>query len=194
MGTPPIPKITHFYYPNIPLTVSVNLSSTQFAHPSLVAQLGLVLEQTGLNPRNLRLEIPESAILSDIEFANQRVIELKALNVELQIDNLGIGYSFLSLLQRLPNRMCYEKFDRLSVDRSLVNQIDTDEESLEILRTIVAISRNLGVETTVTGVETAAQLAQLNALECQYGQGYFFAKPINKDAASTLINSQLQPL
>jgi FlaA1/EpsC-like NDP-sugar epimerase/EAL domain-containing protein (putative c-di-GMP-specific phosphodiesterase class I) len=181
-------------YPNIPLTVSVNLSSTQFAHPNLVAQLGLVLEQTGLNPRNLRLEIPESAILSDIEFANQRVIELKALNVELQIDNLGIGYSFLSLLQRLPNRMCYEKFDRLSVDRSLVNQIDTDEESLEILRTIVAISRNLGVETTVTGVETAAQLAQLNALECQYGQGYFFAKPINKDAASTLINSQLQPL
>lgn len=180
-------------YPmEIPLTVSFNLSSAQFAYPNLVTQLQAILQQTGLNPRNLRLEIPESAILSDIEFANQRVIELKALNVELQIDNLGIGYSFLSLLQRLPNRMCYEKFDRLSVDRSIIDQIDTDEESLEILRTIVAISRNLGVETTVTGVETAAQLAQLNALECQYGQGYFFAKPINKDAVAMLIGSQLQ--
>lgn len=182
------------YPTEVPLTVSVNLSSSQFAHPNLVPQLERILQQTDLNPRNLRLEIPESAILSDIEFANQRVLELKTSNVQLQIDNLGIGYSFLSLLQRLPNRMCYEKFDRFSVDRSLINQIDTDEESLEILRTIMAIARNLGVETTVTGVETAAQLVRLNVLECQYGQGYFFAKPIHKDAASTLIGSQLQPL
>jgi EAL domain-containing protein (putative c-di-GMP-specific phosphodiesterase class I)/nucleoside-diphosphate-sugar epimerase len=182
------------YPTEIPLTVSVNLSSTQFAHPNLVTQLARILQQTGLNPRNLRLEISESTILKDIEFATQRVLQLKALNVQLQIDNLGIGYSLLSLLQRLPNRMCYEKFDRLSIDRSLISQIDTDEESLEILRTIVAIARNLGIKTTVIGVETATQLIQLNALECQYGQGYFFAKPIDRDAASTLIGSQLQPL
>ena len=182
------------YPTEVPLTVSVNLSSAQFAHPNLVAQLGRILQQTNLNPRNLRLEIPESAIFSDIEFTNQRAMELKALNVQLQIDNLGIGYSFLSLLQRLPNRMCYAKFDRLSVDRSLVNQIDTDEESLEIIRTIMALARNLGIKTTVTGVETATQLVQLNTLECQYGQGYFFAKPLNRDAASTLIGSQLQLL
>ncbi len=97
-------------------------------------------------------------------------------------------------MQRLPNRMCYEHFDRLNVDRSLVSQIDKDEESLEILQTIIAIARNLGMDMTVAGVETAAQLARLNALECEYGQGYFFSKPVESEAASTLINSQLQPL
>jgi EAL domain-containing protein (putative c-di-GMP-specific phosphodiesterase class I) len=116
----------------------------------------------------------------------------------LQIDNLGIGYSFLSLLQRLPNRMCYEKFDGLNVDRSLVSQIDndeeSDEESLETLQTIMAIARNLGIDMAVAGVETAGQLAQLNALKCKYGQGYFFSKPVESKTASTLIRSQLQPL
>ena len=177
-----------------PLTISINLSSKQFYQPLLSKQINQVLQKTGLDACSLRLEIPENVILQNLDFANEQILQLKALGVQLQIDNLGIGYSFLSLIQRLPNRMCYEHFDRLNVDRSLVSQIDKDEESLEILQTIIAIARNLGMDMTVAGVETAAQLARLNALECEYGQGYFFSKPVESEAASTLINSQLQPL
>ncbi|HEY9781115.1 MAG TPA: polysaccharide biosynthesis protein [Leptolyngbyaceae cyanobacterium] len=178
----------------MPLTISINLSSKQFYQPLLSKQINQVLQKTGLDACSLRLEIPENVILQNLDFANEQILQLKALGVQLQIDNLGIGYSFLSLIQRLPNRMCYEHFDRLNVDRSLVSQIDKDQESLEILQTIIAIARNLGMDMTVAGVETAAQLARLNALECEYGQGYFFSKPVESEAASTLINSQLQPL
>lgn len=177
-----------------PLTISVNLSSGQFAQPNMIERIKQILQETGLDATHLRLEIPECVIMENIEVANQKILQLKALGIQLQIDRLGIGYSFLSLLQRLPYRMCYEKFDRLSVARSLVSRIDTDEESQEILKTIVAIARNLGVDMSVVGVETAAQLARLNTLECEYGQGYFFSKPVGKEAASMLIGSQLQSL
>ena len=176
-----------------PLTISVNISSKQFSQPDLVAQIKEILQETDLDAASLRLEIPESVILQNINFANEKILQLKALGVQLQIDNLGIGYSFLSLLQRLPNRVCYEKFDRLNVDRSLVSQIDNDQESLEILQTIVATAHNLGMDMTVAGVETAGQLSQLNALACEYGQGYFFSKPVESETAGTLIGSQLQP-
>ena len=178
----------------MPLTISINLSSKQFYQPLLSKQINQVLQKTNLDACSLRLEIPENVILQNLDFANEQILQLKALGVQLQIDNLGIGYSFLSLMQRLPNRMCYEHFDRLNVDRSLISQIDKDEESREILQTIIAIASNLGMDMTVAGVETAAQLARLNALECEYGQGYFFSKPVESEAASTLINSQLQPL
>lgn len=177
-----------------PLTISVNLSSKQFYQADLSQQIQQVLQRTGLDACSLRLEIPENVILQNLEFANEKILQLKQLGVQLQIDNLGIGYSFLSLIQRLPSRMCYEYFDRLNVDRSLVSQIDKDQESLEILQTIVAIARNLNMDMTVAGVETAAQLARLNALKCEYGQGYFFSKPVESEAATTLIGAQLQPL
>jgi len=181
-----------------PLTISVNLSGKQFSQANVVKRIEEILQETGLDASSLRLELPESVVLQNIELTNEKVLQLKALGVQLQIDNLGIGYSFLSLLQRLPNRMCYEKFDGLNVDRSLVSQIDndeeSDEESLETLQTIMAIARNLGIDMAVAGVETAGQLAQLNALKCKYGQGYFFSKPVESKTASTLIRSQLQPL
>lgn len=176
------------------LTISVNLSSQQFYEPLVSKQIQQALHKSGLDARSLRLEISENVILQDIQLANDKIMQLKALGVQLQIDNLGIGYSFLSLIQRLPSRMCYKHFDRLNVDRSLVSQIDSDEESLEILQTIIAIAHNLNMDMTVAGVETAAQLARLNTLKCEYGQGYFFSKPVESEAASSLISSQLQPI
>ncbi len=176
-----------------PLTISVNLSSKQLSQPDLSQRIEQALSESGLNPCSLRLEIPENVIVQNIELANQKLLQLKALGIQLQINNLGIGYSFLSLIQRLPNRICYEQFDRLNVDRSLVSQIDSDKESLEILQTITAIARNLNADITVAGVETAGQLARLNTLKCQYGQGYFFSKPVESEAVGTLIGSQLQP-
>ncbi len=177
-----------------PLTISVNLSSKQFYQPLLCQRIEQALSEAELNACSLRLEIPENVILQNIDLANEKLLQLKALGVQLQVDNLGIGYSFLSLIQRLPSRMCYEHFNLLNVDRSLVSQIDRDEESLEILQTIMAIAHNLNMDLTVAGVETAGQLARLNTLKCEYGQGYFFSKPVESEAAGTLIGSQLQPL
>jgi EAL domain-containing protein (putative c-di-GMP-specific phosphodiesterase class I) len=109
----------------------------------------------------------------------------------LQIDQLGIGYSFLNRLQRLPNLICYQKFDKLKIDRSLISQIDIDQESLKIVQKIVAITHDLGINVTAAGVETAGQLAQLRVLECEYGQGYLFSKPVEGEAARELIGAQL---
>lgn len=176
------------------LTISVNISSKQFYEPLISKQIEQALHKSGLEACSLRLEISENVILQDIQLANENILQLKPLGVQLQIDNLGIGYSFLSLIQRQASRMCYKHFDRLNVDRSLVSQIDSDEESLEILQTIIAIAHNLNMDMTVAGVETAAQLARLNTLKCEYGQGYFFSKPVESEAASSLIGSQLQPI
>ena len=174
-------------FPAVPLTVSVNLSGRQFLQPDLIKQIKQVLKVTNLDARSLRMEIPESFIMKNFESANVTLLQLRALGIQLQIDRLGIGYSFLSRLKSLPNLMCYEKFDTLKVDRSLVSQLNIDGKSLEIFQAIVALADNLGMDMTATGVETVEQLAQIKALKCKYGQGYLFSKPVEKEAASTLI-------
>jgi FlaA1/EpsC-like NDP-sugar epimerase/EAL domain-containing protein (putative c-di-GMP-specific phosphodiesterase class I) len=175
-----------------PLTISVNLSQGQFLQPDLIEQIEQILMETSLDARSLRLEIAESVVRENSESANARLLQLKALGVQLQIDQLGIGYSLLSGIQLLPNPICYEKFDTLKVDRSLVSQIDIDNESLEIVQSIVASANHLGMDMAATGVETAGQLAQLRALKCEYGQGYFLSKPVERETAGTLIAAQLQ--
>jgi FlaA1/EpsC-like NDP-sugar epimerase len=180
-------------FPNDPsLTISVNLSAREFFQPDLIKQLEQILQETELDARSLKLEIAESVVIENPDAATATLLQLRTLGVQLQIDQLGIGYLFLSRLQRLPNLMCYQKFDTLKVDRSLVSQIDVDDESLEILQKIGASANDLGMDITAAGVETAGQLAQLRALECKYGQGYFFSKPLEVEAAGALIGVQLQ--
>lgn len=175
-----------------PLTISVNLSQGQFLQPDLIEQIEQILMETGLDARSLRLEIAESVVMENSDPANATLLQLKALGVHLQIDQLGIGYSLLSCIQHLPKPLCYEKFDTLKVDRSLVSQIDINNESLEIVQKIVASANHWGMDMAATGVETAGQLAQLRALKCEYGQGYFLSKPVEHEIAGTLIAVQLQ--
>ena len=176
---------------NPPLIISVNLSSKQFFQPDLILQIEEILKETNLDARSLRLEIPESVVMENPD-ATTTIVQVKALGVQLQIDQLGIGYSFLSRLQRLPNLICYEKFNRLKIDRSLVSQIGIDDEILEIFQQIVAIAHDLDMDVAAAGVETPEQLAQLKALKCEYGQGYLFSKPVEGEVAGTLIKAQLQ--
>jgi FlaA1/EpsC-like NDP-sugar epimerase/EAL domain-containing protein (putative c-di-GMP-specific phosphodiesterase class I) len=171
--------------------VSVNLSARQFFQADLVEQIAQILRETKLDPRYLRLEIPESVVMENPEAASHKLSQLKSLGLQLQVDQLGIGYSFLSRLERLPKLSSYHQFDMLKIDRSLISQIDVDEESLEIVRKIVAIADELGIHTTAAGIETIAQLAQLKAIKCQYGQGYLFSKPVKSEVAKTLIDMKL---
>jgi EAL domain-containing protein (putative c-di-GMP-specific phosphodiesterase class I) len=171
------------------IAVSVNLSSKQFLQPDLSEQVATVLEETGLSPSCLKLEITESHILDNTEMAIAAMNRLRALGIEISLDDFGTGYSSLSYLHRLP-------IDYLKIDRSFINRMEEKKENAEIVRTIIKLAQNLKMKVVAEGIETAEQLSLLKKLNCEYGQGYFFSKPL-KAAAVALVNSaksDFQPL
>ncbi|MFN2452689.1 MAG: putative bifunctional diguanylate cyclase/phosphodiesterase [Pyrinomonadaceae bacterium] len=162
-----------------PSYISVNLSNKQFAHSDLFEQIISTLQDIGLDPRALKLEITESAVMENVEGAIETLQRLKALGIELSIDDFGTGYSSLSNLHRLP-------VDTLKVDRSFVSRMSENDENMEIVRTILMLARNLKMKVVAEGVETKEQMEQLRNLKCQSGQGYFFSKPVEAEAAASL--------
>ncbi len=165
------------------LTINVNLSGKQFSSV-LAQQISKILQETGLNPHQLKLEITESLLMENAETAVETLTELQKLGVQLAIDDFGTGYSSLSYLHRFP-------IDTLKVDRSFIQKIDSDGEQLAIVRTIITLAWNLGMEVVAEGVETAKQVAQLKALRCEYAQGYLFAKPLTPEAAEQYLVAEL---
>jgi diguanylate cyclase (GGDEF)-like protein len=157
------------------LFMSVNLSGKQVAEPNLVGQIQQILEETHVDARHLKLEITESVVMENAELAAQFFKRLKALGVQLSIDDFGTGYSSLGYLHRFP-------LDTLKIDRSFVGRIGEAADDIEIVRTIVSLADNMGMEVVAEGVETLGQLTQLRKLNCKYGQGYLFSRPA--DAAS----------
>jgi diguanylate cyclase (GGDEF)-like protein/PAS domain S-box-containing protein len=167
-----------------PLSISVNLSSKQFAHPGLLEQIIQILVMTGLDPRALKLEITESVVMENVEAAAGMLERLRALGVELSIDDFGTGYSSLSYLHRLP-------IDTLKIDRSFVGRIE-ESDNKEIVRTIVTLARTLGKGVVAEGVETREQLSLLRELNCDSAQGYLFSRPVDPDVALGLIRNMSQ--
>ena len=165
-----------------PLPISVNLSSRQFLQPDLLEQIQKVLRETGLDPRSLKLEITETVVMENIETATHTLEQLRAFGVELSIDDFGTGYSSLSYLQRFP-------VSTLKIDRSFVSRMTESEGTAEIVRTIMKLAQNLGMNVVAEGVETESQHEQLRAFECEFGQGYYFSKPIDSDAAEAFLLS-----
>ncbi|HZG54853.1 MAG TPA: EAL domain-containing protein [Pyrinomonadaceae bacterium] len=163
-----------------PLFVSVNLSSKQFIQSDLIQRVTQIIEETKINPEGLKLEITESAVMDNVETATEMLKKLRALGIKLSIDDFGTGYSSLSYLHRFP-------IDTLKVDRSFVVNMSEDGENVEIVRTIVSLAQNLGMNVIAEGVETKEQLAALRKLGCENGQGYFFSKPVGAKAAENLI-------
>lgn len=168
-----------------PLTISVNLSSRQFSQPSLINQIRQILADTGVDAHCIKLEITESAIMENTESAMDMLLQLKAMGIQLSVDDFGTGYSSLGYLYRFP-------MDVLKIDRSFVSRVDVDGEKLELVRTIITLAWNLGMDVVAEGVETTKQLAQLKALKCEYAQGYLFSKPLTRIDAAKLI-PQAQP-
>jgi diguanylate cyclase (GGDEF)-like protein/PAS domain S-box-containing protein len=170
-----------------PLFVSVNLSVKQFNQPDLVENIANLLQQFQLPPRCLKLEITESVFSDNIEAAVGLLTQLRELGVQLSIDDFGTGYSSLSYLQRFP-------IDTLKIDRSFVTQMMENEENLAIVRTIVALAQNLGMDVVAEGVETEDQLKLLKKLECENGQGYLFSTPLGGRQLDQFIAAcNLQP-
>jgi EAL domain-containing protein (putative c-di-GMP-specific phosphodiesterase class I) len=163
-----------------PLTISVNISAKQFAQPGLIEQVEQVLKESGLAPGSLQLELTESVVMESIETATDLLHRLRALGVALSIDDFGTGYSSLNYLHNFP-------LDTLKIDRSFVSQIAGNNENTEIVQTIVTLARSLGMNVVAEGIETELQLASLQALECEGGQGYLFAKPMHTKAAEAFL-------
>lgn len=158
-------------FPDEPLSwVSVNLSPRQFADPDLFDDVTRTLAETGLPPHHLELEITEQVAMGDREASVRTLAALRAIGVELAVDDFGSGYSSLSYLKRLP-------VTGLKIDRSFVADI-TGEPDAAIVAAILQVARALDLKTTAEGVETAEQLAQLRRLGCQFAQGYYFARPL----------------
>jgi diguanylate cyclase (GGDEF)-like protein len=168
-----------------PLAINVNLSGKHFAKPDLVPHIEQVLKDTRIDPPTLKLEITESVVMENVDSASSILTRLKALDVRLNVDDFGTGHSSLASLHRYP-------FDTLKIDRSFVTDMEGNTENAEIVRTILSLGRNLSMSVVAEGVENEQQLALLRELECTYGQGYFFSKPLSKEEADSLIKSDAQ--
>ena len=153
------------------LTMAVNLSPRQFHQPDLVQRVRRILEETGLPPEHLELEITEGAVMAQGETAVGVLRELKALGLSLSIDDFGTGYSSLAYLKRFA-------IDTLKIDQSFVHDIPHDQDSMEITASIIAMAKNLHLKVLAEGVETEAQLAFLQIHNCEVCQGYLFSRPL----------------
>ncbi|CAH1211777.1 hypothetical protein PAECIP111893_03472 [Paenibacillus plantiphilus] len=153
-----------------PIMMSVNLSMRQFRQHGLAERIQSILEQTGMNPRYLDLEITES-MTSDVEFATEMLTSLKELGVQISIDDFGTGYSSLVYLKKFP-------IDKLKIDRSFVNDLDKNGSDAAIVTTITAMAKHLNLKVTAEGVENDEQVRLLRERQCEEAQGFFFTKPI----------------
>jgi diguanylate cyclase (GGDEF)-like protein len=168
---------------NHDLIMSVNLSGKQLMQPDLIERIEEALQESQINPWHLKLEITETVVMENPELAAVTLAKLRSLGVRLSIDDFGTGYSSLSYLNRFP-------VDTLKIDRSFVTSMNAADENLQIVKTIVTLAGNLGMQVVAEGVETEEQLAQLRSLKCQYGQGYYFSKPLDvTDADLYVLNS-----
>ncbi len=168
-----------------PLTININITPKQFAQPDLAQQIGNTLQETGLDPRSVNLEITETIAMADAERSAVVLSELKALGVQLDIDDFGTGYSSLNRLQRFP-------VDTLKIDRAFISRMDTDPATHQIVRIIVMLAHGLRLKVVAEGVETQAQVDLLKEIGCELAQGYLYSKPATAEAAEQLLKSNAE--
>ncbi len=162
------------------VTMSVNLSSRQFAQSNLIAQIQDTLITTGLDAANLKLEITESMVMDNVENTILLLNQLKELKIKISMDDFGTGFSSFSYLHRFPT-------DTLKIDRSFVSNMIQGVKNKKIVRTIIILAHSLGMDVVAEGIETEAEQKILQGFNCEYGQGYFFAKPLSKNDATELL-------
>ncbi|HEX8235561.1 MAG TPA: EAL domain-containing protein [Abditibacteriaceae bacterium] len=187
-----------------PLSISVNLSSRHFSRPDTIEFIQRVLDETGVVAGNLKIEIRENVLMQKSEPVAHTLRRLRDMGIQLSMDDFGTGYSSLSCLHRFP-------VHTLKIDRSFISQADVpivgkgktrktgaapplsrdiSAHNLEIIRAIIALAHNLKVDVIAEGVETPEQMAQLRDLECEYGQGHFFAAPVDSQAAQNMLTQR----
>jgi EAL domain-containing protein (putative c-di-GMP-specific phosphodiesterase class I) len=168
------------------LRMAVNVSARQLREASLVEDVVDALAAADLPPEALLLEVTESILLDDLDGSFERLQALKRLGVGLALDDFGTGYSSLSYLGRYP-------FDQLKIDRSFVEGAALRPDAAAVVRAIVELGRNLGMDTVAEGVETPAQAMLLSAMGCGAAQGYLFSRPVPAAEAALLVGQPCRP-
>jgi diguanylate cyclase (GGDEF)-like protein/PAS domain S-box-containing protein len=163
-----------------PLLISVNLSPRQFRQKDLVETISGILQETGLEPRFLELEITEGTIMHQADKAVALLEQLHDLGVQLSVDDFGTGYSSLAYLKRFP-------VQTLKIDQSFVRDLTTDADSAGIVEAVIAMAKSLKLSVIAEGVETKEQLASLTRLKCDEDQGYYFSKPVPAEDFARLL-------
>ena len=160
--------------------ISVNVSGKQLIDADFPKQVNQVLNESGIAPESLKLEITESSAIKNMDSAENILSQLKELGVHLSVDDFGTGYSSLSNVHRLP-------VNSLKIDRSFLMNTQESEENWEIIKTIMNMAQSLGLEVIAEGVETSTQVVRLLTLGCKLGQGYYFAQPLEVAAIDNLF-------
>ena len=160
--------------------MSVNLSIKQFSQPDLVSTIREIVNRNNLNFNSLKLEITESMVMENVDEAIEILDKLKALDIKLSMDDFGTGFSSFSYLHRFP-------MDTLKIDRSFVSNMNKSQKNLEIVTTIVLLAHKLGMDIVAEGIEHEVEKKALQALSCEYAQGYFFAKPLPVEEINNLL-------
>lgn len=171
-------------FPNLPLTMSINLSGRQFDHPDLIGQLAQVIQSTSIEGTTLKLEITESMVMGSVEAVIDLMLRLKSLGCKLSLDDFGTGYSSLSHLRRFP-------VDTLKVDKSFVQRMGDSHEDDEIVHMIVRLAHTLGMDVVAEGIETVDQAERLRLINCEFGQGYLWSKPLSAQQATAFLQQYL---
>src|ERR1043165_5221986 len=168
-----------------PIQIGVNISARQFHDQDLTQTVIRILEETGWSPKYLELELTESSIMQNAEFAADMLTRLKNMGVNISIDDFGTGFSSLGSLKRLP-------IDALKIDQSFVREATTDPDDAALVMAIITLAHNLRLKVVAEGVETEDQLRLLRLLRCDEIQGYFFSKPLPADKLVSLFDPQMK--
>ena len=166
-----------------PLRMAVNLSARQFRQDNLVEMIDSILQETGISPKLLELELTEGLLMENISETSLILEQLKSRGVQVAIDDFGTGYSSLSYLKRFP-------IDRLKIDRSFVRDIITDSNDAAIAVAIISLGRSLGLSVIAEGVETREQLEFLGVQKCDEYQGYYFSRPVSPEEIVCLFKPE----
>ncbi len=169
-----------------PLAVSVNISGRQVADPRLLETIREVVEEYDLPTGALKLELTESVLMDNADVVHRFLSNVRDIGVKVWVDDFGTGYSSLSYLHRFP-------VDGLKIDKAFVDGLDGTDRSAAMVRTILSLATNLGVEVVAEGIEQAEQASHLAALGCDCGQGYLYSRPVAADSAGNLIVGSVAP-
>jgi diguanylate cyclase (GGDEF)-like protein len=162
------------------LTLSSNLSARHFENTALVGRIEAILDETGVPPGCVKLEVTESALAENPDDTAAIMRSLESRGLQFGLDDFGTGYSSLSYLHQFP-------FRTLKIDRSFISSLGTDRQRQQLVRAIVAMARTLGLRTVAEGIETGEQYRFLADLKCEFGQGYYIARPLTADGAAALV-------
>ncbi len=167
------------------LTISVNISSKHIVQPDLPLYIQAVLNETKIDPAFLKLEITESAILEKSDITSELFTRMREMGIQIQIDDFGTGYSALSYLSNFP-------INALKIDHSFVRSMTEENNHTKIVQAIVMLSHRLGVGVIAEGIEDEFLIDRLKDLGCEYGQGYYFSRPLGSDSITTLLEEKLK--